>query len=298
MESHMYKRTSTVVALAASLAACGLIPERNTALDQARGRYTSAQSDDQVASLAPDELSRAADSLRTAESARLDGEPRATVDHLAYMTLQRVTIAQETASSKAARMMVAGAAAQRDQMRLERRTIDADAARQQLALSQQQNRDNTSELASTSQRLQSQDARVSELESQLKDMNVRQTDRGMVVTLGDILFDSGESRIRPGDAGHMSQLAAFFKRHPQRTATIEGYTDNIGSPASNVDLSRRRAQAVATALVNLGVTADRLSTKFHGEEDPAANNATPSGRQMNRRVEVVFPNSSGDISTN
>ena len=300
-------RILCLATLAAALAACNSIPDRNAALDQARGRFNSAQSDPQVATLAPDELKRAGDSLGVAEQARVSGATTATVDHLAYMTARRVTIAQETAASKAAQAVTAGAAAERDKLRLAVRTSEVDAAQQKLAVSEQSDARKTTELAQADAaatanaareqaRVERSDARVSDLETQLKDLNAKKTDRGMVVTLGDVLFDTGQARLLPDGARNMVKLADFFKRYPQRKASIEGYTDSIGSPNANLDLSERRAAAVMLALVNLGVPADRLSTRAHGAEMPIASNGTSAGRQMNRRVEIVFAPQSEEIS--
>jgi outer membrane protein OmpA-like peptidoglycan-associated protein len=281
--------------LAAALSACSTVPDRNVALEQARGRVQSAQGDQQVSSLAPDELKRATDSLSAADKAWNDRATLATVDHLAYMTIQRVVIAKDTASSKASQAVTAGAAAERDKMRLEARTGEADAAKQKLAVSEQSNAQKTAALAAADAnaqrdqaRVDRRDARVSDLETQLKDLNAKKTERGMVVTLGDVLFDSGKSKLLPDGSRNMSKLADVFKNNPQSKASIEGYTDSVGSASSNQDLSQRRASAVMADLVSKGVPADRLSTRAHGEEDPAATNDTAAGRQMNRRVEIVF----------
>jgi outer membrane protein OmpA-like peptidoglycan-associated protein len=297
----MNHRLFALATVAAALTACATAPERNLALDQARGRFNAAQGDPQVSALAPDELKRAGEALRLAEEARRGGAPAPTIDHLAYMTAQRVTIAQETASGKASQSVIAGAAAERDKMRLAVRTAEADASQQQLALSQQSNARKTAELAVADAnvareqaRVDRRDARVVDLESQLKELNAKKTDRGMVVTLGDVLFDSGQSRLLPDSGRNMSKLADFFIRNPGRSASIEGYTDSVGAASINLDLSERRANAVRTALVSLGVTGDRLVTRAHGEENPAATNSTPAGRQMNRRVEIVFAAQPGD----
>jgi outer membrane protein OmpA-like peptidoglycan-associated protein len=306
----MNHRIFALATLAAALTACGTMPDRNAALDQARSRFNAAQSDPQVSTLAPDELKRAGEALRVAEEARRSGAATPTIDHLAYMTGQRVTIAQETASGKAAQSVVAGAAAERDKMRLAVRTAEADASQQQLALSQQSNARKTAELAVADAniareqasvareqaRVDRRDARVSDLESQLKELNAKKTDRGMVVTLGDVLFDSGQSRLLPDGARNMGKLADFFIRNPGRSASIEGYTDSVGASSVNLDLSDRRANAVRTALVNLGVTGDRLVTRAHGEENPTASNGTSAGRQMNRRVEIVFTPQTADAA--
>jgi len=291
----MKTRIFALATLAAALAACSSVPDRNNALEQARTRFNAAQSNPQVSSLAPDELKRAGDSLRAADKAWSDKATLATIDHLAYMTTQRVVIATETASSKASQAVTAGAAAERDKARLDARTGEADAAKQQLAASEQSNAQKTAALATADAnamrdqaRVDRRDAKVSDLEMQLKDLNAKKTERGMVVTLGDVLFDSGKSRLLPDGSRNMVKLADVFKKNPQSKASIEGYTDSVGSASANQDLSQRRASAVMAELVNQGVPVDRLSTRAHGEEAPAATNDTAAGRQMNRRVEIVF----------
>lgn len=274
-------RHLSLVTLVAALAACSTLPDRNSDLDRARGRFNAAQRDPQVNTLAPEELNRAAESLALADQAWTDSRPKETVDHLAYMANQRVVIAQETASSRAAQAVTAGAAAEREKMRLASRTNEAEAAREKLAQSQQDSARKTAEL-------DRREARVNDLETQLRDLNARKTERGIVVTLGDVLFDSGQSRLTAQGARSMLKLADAFRANPDRRASIEGYTDSVGGAQANDDLSQRRANAVMEELVNLGVPADRLSTRAYGEQNPVANNATAAGRQMNRRVEIVF----------
>lgn len=278
----MKARILVVATLTTALAACSSVPERNSSLDQARSRYVSAQANPQINALAPDELKSAGESLRVAEKAMTDGSPTTTVDHLAYMTAQRVVIAQETASSRASQAITTGAAAERDKLRLGMRTAEADSAQRQLVQSQQT--------------VQRSDARISSLESELKELNAKATPRGMVVTLGDVLFKTGQSQLQPASAIDLAKLADFFKRNAERTASIEGHTDSVGSASANHTLSERRANAVMTALVQLGVPADRLRTQAFGEENPTASNDNTTGRQMNRRVEIVFASQSAAIS--
>lgn len=273
---------------AATLAACSSVPDRSSALDQARASVRSAQADPRITALAPEEMKRAADSLGAAEKAWTAQVAPATVNHLSYMTVQRVVIAQETATSRASQAVTAGAAAERDKMRLAQRTNEADAAKQQLAVAEQSNTRKTAELAAADANAARTQARNSDLESQLKDLNAKKTDRGIVVTLGDVLFNSGQSQLMPEGARNMAKLADVFKRNPQRRASIEGYTDSVGASGANQELSQRRAETVMSALVSQGVAADHLSTRAHGEQNPVADNATLAGRQMNRRVEIVF----------
>jgi outer membrane protein OmpA-like peptidoglycan-associated protein len=275
-------RLLILTALAAALAACSTVPDRNAALDAAHSRFSVAQSDPQVGALAPEELKRATESLRTADAAQAAGSDRATVDHLAYMSSQRLTIAQDTAASKAAQALTAGAAAERDRLRLAARTNEAASAQQDASASQRQ--------------LARSDARVADLQTQLNALNAKKTERGMVVTLGDVLFDSGKSQLLATSSQDMAQLAEFFKRNPERKASIEGHTDSVGSEESNRLLSERRAGAVKAALVRMDVPANRLSSRGFGEDSPVASNDTPAGRQMNRRVEIVISPDAADVS--
>ena len=274
-------RMLLLTALATALAACSTVPDRNAALDDAHSRFSVAQSDPQVGALAPEELKRATESLRTADEAQAAGRDRATVDHLAYLSSQRLTIAQDTAASKAAQALTSGAAAERDRMRLAARTNEVAAAQQDASASQRQ--------------LARSDARVADLQTQLNALNAKKTERGMVVTIGDVLFDTGRAELKAGSGRDMAKLAEFFKTYPQRGALVEGFTDSVGGEAANQDLSNRRADAVRSALVGMGVARERINVRGYGEDFPVAGNDNASGRQMNRRVEVVLSDDSGQV---
>ena len=309
MNQH-YLKLSVVAAAAALLAACSTVPERNVAFEQAQVRLRAAQADPQVVLHASDELRQADAALRRADIARSERVPVVEIDHLAYLASQRVTIAQETAASRTAQAVTAGASAERERLLLtqrtqeadratldaERATRDAEAAKRQLASSQALGQRQSAELAQAdraaaegrAQQARS-DARVEGLEQQLQALNARKTERGMVVTLGDVLFDTGQSRLQPAGDVNIAKLADFMKSNPSRRAAIEGYTDSVGGSDSNQALSNERAQAVKAALVGRGVGAERLSTFGHGESNPIASNTTSAGRQTNRRVEIIFP---------
>ncbi len=325
-------------ALAIALTACSSTPKPNDALNLASSRFEAAQGNKQVSTLAADELKQADVALHSAKKAWADRDEASTVNHLAYMAGQRVSIAEETAANRAAQAVTAGAGAERDKTRLAMRTMEVDQAQQklaqeqqssaaksaalaqeqqsnavkstalaqadqQLALAEQNNADMNAELvaaednaAQQQDQMERSDARVSDLEAQLKELNAKNTDHGMVVTLGDVLFGSGKSQILPGSEGKIAKLADFFKRNPERTALIEGYTDSLGVASANHTLSQQRATAVMNALVDRGVPANRLGTRAHGAENPVASNATAAGRQMNRRVEIVFAQTPVEIS--
>jgi outer membrane protein OmpA-like peptidoglycan-associated protein len=301
-----FHRTPLMGAIAAGgfalLAACSSTPIQNSALDQARSRLNAAQAQPQTVKMAAEELAQARESLRHGDQALANGDDTAQVNHLAYMALQQVVIAEETATSRNAQAVVAGAGAERDRMRLALRTREADLAQAQKATAEQASAMKSVQLAQAEANTQAErdrvarrDSKVNDLESQLRELNARQTDRGTVVTLGDLLFDTGASNLRPAGQRSMTQLAEFMKLHPDRRASIEGYTDSTGSTGANQALSDRRAHSVMSALMQLGVRGDQLSTLGFGEDRPVAGNDTAGGRQMNRRVEVVFAHQAGDL---
>jgi outer membrane protein OmpA-like peptidoglycan-associated protein len=131
---------------------------------------------------------------------------------------------------------------------------------------------------------------AADLQQQIDLLQARPTDRGLVLTLGDVLFVSGHAELRSGAPEHLDKLVSFLNRYPQRSAVIEGYTDSVGSEDSNQALSQRRAEAVRSYLVAQGVASGRLEAVGKGESRPVADNATADGRQQNRRVEVVISN--------
>ncbi|RQP25866.1 OmpA family protein [Piscinibacter terrae] len=277
-------------AIAAVLAACGTMAEPNQALDRAHASYRALQSDPQATVLAPSEMSQASEALRTADAAWTHGEKQQTVDHLAYLAQQRIAIARETTGTKTWEKAIAAA---KTGMAADKAQAEIDQARGNASVARQDTRDKSAELAVAKAGAQQDKARATDLEMQLRDLNAKQTDRGDVITLGDVLFDSSRSELRSGGLRDMSKLVSFFKLHPKRTAMIEGFTDSQGSDALNNDLSQRRAAAVRDALIAQGVVADRLSIRGYGAAYPASTNTTVAGRQMNRRVEIVLSDEDG-----
>lgn len=328
-------KTLISMALAVSfLAACSSTPDRNNQLEQARSSFQTAQNNTQVRAMAPEEMVQAEAALRTAEAAWSNRDDRADVDHLAYLSIQRTAIAQQSAAARASQAVTASASAERDRMLLQARTsqvaagqrdltqaqqnaaraeaeraaaqartetaqAQSRASQQELSRAQQSSAQTASQLAAANaaaaasaqreqDRAASSNARIAEMEAQLRELNARPTPRGLVVTLGDVLFNTGQSQLLPGANANMQRLAEFMRANPDQNATIEGHTDSVGSASSNYALAERRADSVKTELVKLGVQSDRLVTRAFGQDNPIASNDDASGRQLNRRVEIVF----------
>jgi outer membrane protein OmpA-like peptidoglycan-associated protein len=134
------------------------------------------------------------------------------------------------------------------------------------------------------------------LEAQLRDLNAKKTDRGLVITVGDLLFDTDQAELKAGGMRNIERLSGFLKEYPQRKASIEGYTDSTGSESHNQALSARRAEAVRNALLGLGVGSSQLAAEGYGESHPVAGNESSGGRQANRRVEIVLSDENGTIA--
>ena len=139
--------------------------------------------------------------------------------------------------------------------------------------------------------------RAQSLDAMLRDLQARPSDRGMVVTLGDVLFDSGSAELRAGGLRVIDRLADFMREYPQRRVSIEGFTDSVGNDSANQALSEERASAVRSALVDRGIDPARVVARGFGESYPVASNGSGIGRQMNRRVEIVISDENGMIGS-
>jgi outer membrane protein OmpA-like peptidoglycan-associated protein len=234
-------------------------------------------------------MARADVALASAERAWSARKPMSEVNHLAYMAGRHVSIAEATASSRTSQAAVDGAAAERDQLRLSLRTREADSARRQADRSRMDAGDARRDAATARSEIDS-------LEAELASLNARRTAEGLVVTLGDVLFDTARFTVRPEGNANLRQIADVLRSHPGYRAVIEGHTDNVGSASSNYLLSERRANAVMQALTSFGAPAAQLATRARGQEFPSASNETASGRQMNRRVEVIFSAIEPDVA--
>lgn len=286
---NMHRIFALTLVAAAVLAGCNTAPVNQALLDEARNDYGVAQANPQTRELAGGELKQAGDALAKADQAAARGDRAAEVNSLAYMAKQRVAIAHETAKQKSSEQAISEANASRDKLRLAARTIEVDSAQRSAELAQRQ--------AATSQQQASESqTRNAVLEAQLKELDARKTERGMVITIGDVLFDTDQAQLKAGGMRSMQKLVVFFKNNPQRRAMVEGFTDSTGSDSHNQELSGRRANAVRTALLDLGVGGDRVTSHGYGESHPVASNDSAGGRQLNRRVEIVLSDDSGTIA--
>ena len=251
---------------------------------------------------APVALEEAREAVERAELARLQKQDPEVVAHLAYVAHQRVRIARATARANASTREVEALRAERQQVQLEARTAEAEAAQRRAEAAQGQAE--AAQRAAAAERAEAEAARAradaalrraQQLAAQVDDLQAQLTNRGLVLTLGDVLFDTAQSTLKPGGMRAVDKLVTFMTENPRRTVLVEGFTDSVGSDASNQTLSERRAASVRDALVARGIAPARVRTRGFGEGFPVASNETASGRQENRRVEVVISDESGVV---
>ncbi len=291
----MKKSTPALIAIAVLVAACSSAPTTTSLLDQTRSDYLAAQNNPAVATYAQAEFRQASAALERANTAATKQESLDAVDKLAYLAKQSIATAQEVAKRKAAEADVANAGKQRDQIRLDVRTQEANTAKQQAEAAQQQALAATAVAQNAQAQAQNAEAatrdaqaRAAALEAQLSDLAAKKTERGIIITLGDVLFGTDQARLTADGTNTARKLADVLSKNPRRTVLIEGFTDSTGGSAHNLELSQRRAEAVAAALVEMGIGRERIATRGYGEAYPVAGNSAAAERQLNRRVEIVL----------
>lgn len=260
------------------LGACASTP--NPKLEQVRSSYQVTKQDPDVARSAPQSLRNAKDNIDRAQAAFEDRETAA-VEHYAGLAQGHLDIAQEQA----------------EKSRLEKQVEQASERRRELRLRAQrlQTIDAQREASSAQQAAAEARQRAAELENQLRDLQAERTERGIVLTLGDVLFDTDRAALKPEGFRTVDKLADFLAEYTERRVKIEGHTDSRGSDEYNQDLSRRRALSVSSALVGRGISPNRITTVGLGEAYPKASNDTSAGRQLNRRVEIIISDQDGNI---
>lgn len=237
-----------LLALGVGLAACSHQPNAN--LEKARNNFTTLQTDPQASKLAALETKDAQDWLSKADMAYIAKEDEQKVDQLAYLANRRTELAKQTIELRTAEAELKNAAAQRARALLEAR-----------------------------------DAQIRKLQESL---HGQKTERGTLVTFGDVLFDFNKAELKASAFSNINQLARFLQDNPERQVIVEGYTDSVGSASYNQALSERRAEAVRRALLRAGVAPSRVAAQGYGKEYPIAENSSDSGRAQNRRVEVTI----------
>jgi outer membrane protein OmpA-like peptidoglycan-associated protein len=283
-----------------------LATERRAAADR-EARAVAAKEAEELRRSQAEAAQRAeADQRAKAEADRARAEAdRAAAQLDAQRTRQEAEAVQLAARAEADRLKreteAQRTAAQADIERATKEKAEAEAARAD-AIAQQQaalaETEKAKLAAQESERLrQKAEAEKTELRAELlRQFNLiletRDTARGLIVNMSDVLFDTGKSTLRPGAREKLAKVSGVILGHPGLKLEVEGHTDNVGGEEYNQRLSEQRAAAVRDYLVKENIPAASVTVKGFGKTQPVVSNATAAGRQRNRRVELVV---SGEI---
>ena len=296
----MHRFFHRTTALCTSLIAVGLLAAcasttPSPALEEARTAVSTAAGDPAVNQYAQLELKQATDALAKADRVWADDHDTSETNHLAYIARQRAEIATNAARARQLDANIQQAGGEADRIRLQARTQEADAARLRAQQAQQQAMSAEQRAAQQQAQATAAMAQANAAQDRVRELEAQQTERGLLVTLGDVLFAFNKADLSAQAGPRLDKLANFLKQFPDRKLLIEGYTDSVGGDSYNQELSERRAQAVRDALVQRGVDTGRITARGYGKAHPVADNATPEGRAMNRRVEIVIADDKGNL---
>jgi outer membrane protein OmpA-like peptidoglycan-associated protein len=250
-----------VASAAALLAACSSTPESIPELDTAKALVPQVEASPR-AGVAATNISDARKSLDRANELATKGKDVEEIRFEASVAAANAQIAAAKIDTAQARDEIEKGTVERQQVQLEARTREADRVQQEL-----------------------------------KDLQAKQTERGMVLTLGDVLFDTGKATLKPGAYSTIDRLAQVLNSSHNSRVVIEGHTDSVGSEELNQSLSEERAMAVQSALLQRGVSGSQVRSLGKGETTPVAGNDTASGRQANRRVELIFSQDASRVAS-
>ena len=282
LEEEPMKAKSILALALLAVGGCASIPEHDPVLANARVAVYAARDNPQVVTYARGELNQAVITLREADDLAARGGSLSEVHRLADLAQQRAAAAQESARLRIAEAAQRAAGEARLQADLSRQ--QAEAAQTQAAAAQRRAEEAQRQAAAV--QVPAPPGVV--VQPSLADIGAQQTSRGVVVTLTDAMFERGGAQVTPDAMYDVQRLAAYLVAHPERRATIEGFSDDSGNRYLDRRLSEERALAVQSALVSLGVDSRRITVHGYGDSRPLASNSTTAGRQINRRVEVVI----------
>jgi outer membrane protein OmpA-like peptidoglycan-associated protein len=282
---HVIRLAGIAIALGSGALACGRSATPPELLE-ARGEYARAEGSE-AQQYNPAGLHEAKVALDKAERAHLEGEDRLARD-AAYVAKRKAQLAEIEGRTlelqKLNDLASANAAAQ---------------ARGELSRTKKQLQQTGAKLEATDQKLEAEKKAHAEADARARDAltklaaasaaAIKEEPRGTVITLpGNVLFASGKSELLPGAQERLTQVAEALKDQEDKKILIEGHTDSRGSEMTNMELARRRAEAVSSLLITRGIPAERVTSVGVGPARPVADNATAEGRANNRRVEIVI----------
>lgn len=309
------------------MAACTTAPKKDLALEQVRSQLDELRANDELAGYAPLALGEAERALRTAETSKGNDTYRIHLIYMADRSIQiaraiaqheqledeyiRLNDVRNEMLLRASQMEADQARAEAEQARMMSQATAEDARRAREEVQQAEQREAESSRSAQQAQEEAAQARAlaassvteadlarreaelateqaNTLRRQLENLQLRQTESGVVVTLGDVLFQTGETELRVEAMDSLVEVVDLLQSEPDKEIRIEGHTDSTGNEETNLQISQQRADSVLSALVSLGVDAERITSAGMGQDFPIATNETEDGRAQNRRVDVIL----------
>ncbi len=284
-------------ALALVVTACASAPPTPDGAIAVREQLTALQNNPNLNDRAQVEIGEAEQAVRLAEMP-VSEEEAALGEHRVYMAERKVGIAEATATKNYAESQRELLVEAREEARLRARTLEADRAQTSANRAEaeaRRAREAAEEARLDQAQIRAKSAReAEELQERIADLEAEATERGLVLTLDDVLFATGSAELQGGPNTTLEKVVDFLKEYPERNVAIEGHTDNVGEASYNQVLSQQRADTVKAYFSQQGIASYRITTKGLGEAQPAASNDNPTGRQQNRRVEIIIENAPGN----
>jgi outer membrane protein OmpA-like peptidoglycan-associated protein len=297
---------ASVVGVLVVVSGCAASSQQRAArsqLERAQEAYLQAESDPSVQAYAPVRLAEAQKALQEAQQAKHSDE----MLHLSYIAERKAQIASVTGATGKTEQRTEQLRKETSEVLLQKRDRELKAARSETdtkareaeqwrrlaearAKDDAKARDARQTEDAEAKALEAERAKAAALANELASLKAQHTDRGLVLTVGDVLFAPGKADVGPGAQRSIDKLAEFLRTYPKRNVLIEGHTDNLGNEDFNIKLSQQRADAVRDLLVARGVSPQRIRTKGYGPKFPVVDNESAAGRQQNRRVEVLVLN--------
>jgi outer membrane protein OmpA-like peptidoglycan-associated protein len=285
----------TLIGIFSALYGCTSVPPRNSIVESARKDFLVIAQEPFIQRYAPVAYANAKQSMDETEKAWRKDATEDELQHLAYLTRKRVAIARETAGLNRAEEQISQAEGRRKDVLLEARDDELEAVRRRAETAEQEAEYARMDAAQARSEAEQMQVQTGQLSQELADLEAQQTERGLVITLNNILFDVGKTELKRGADNTLDKIADALEEFPEHNLMIEGFTDSTGADDYNENLSQQRAESVKAALVKRGINPDRIDTRGYGEQYPIATNNTDTGRQLNRRVEIIVSNDQGPV---
>jgi len=285
------------------VAACGPSQKEMMAKDQmdrAKKAYAEAKANPNVEAYAPMELQEAGKAVQVAENAKETED----ILQLGYLAERKTQVAVTIADGKVAERDIDKLNVDKAQMNARKQTLElertkqemeramseADRARMAAAADAERAAIAKRQADAEAARAAKAKAESDKLMKELASLKAQQTERGIVLTIGDVLFATGKADLSVSAAKSVGTLAEFLQKNPNRNVLIEGHTDSVGSDDYNLALSQRRADSVKDNLLENGIYAGRITAVGYGKKFPVASNDTKAGKAQNRRVDIIILN--------